>query len=134
MTKTESRPALVAVLAICLSQLAIALVIVPPWQHPDEPQHLQTVRRILTDGADFSLEKRDLVDERTIMASMARYRWWEFYGRETPTPLPASFEEGPARVVDGYFGPPDGGSRLYYRGVAALFRATGIRDVLPQLY
>lgn len=127
--------ALLAVLVCFAAALTTALGVIPPWQNPDEPQHVQTVRLVLQYGGDFVLESH-LNDpgERDIVESMAEYRWWEHYGEQTPNPLPTTFADGPSKLVEAYFGPPDGGSRLYYRGVAALFRSAGMTELLPQLY
>ena len=115
--------------------LLVALAAIPPWQNPDEPQHLLTVRLVLSHGPDFDLERDiDPAAEREIVSSMAAYGWWNHYGAATPNPLPATFADGPAKVTASYFGPPGGGSRLYYRGMAALFGGLGIDGVLSQLY
>jgi hypothetical protein len=125
-----------AAAAGCLAaQLILALALIPPWQNPDEPQHLMTTRLILTRGPDFVVESTwGDPSEALIVASMVRYGWWRHYGEPTPDPLPSTFAAGPAKVVGDYFGPPGGGSRLYYRAVAALFRTLGTDDVLRQLY
>jgi hypothetical protein len=115
-------------------QLLTALTVIPPWQNPDEPQHVMTVRQVLTYGSDFSIDKLDPAAEQAIVRSMAEYGWWQHYGRPTPQPLPSTFAEGPAQVVQAYFGPPDGGSRLYYRFVAWIFRTFGVNGLLTQLY
>jgi hypothetical protein len=129
------RPILAAILALFSASLVIAATAIPPWQNPDEPQHLMMVRLIQMHGPDFVLGADvDPAGERAILRSMVQHRWWEHYGRLPPDPPPTSFAEGPARVVDAYFGPPDGGSRLYYRAVAAVFRHAGIDDLLQQLY
>ena len=123
-------------LTICLfAQLVIAFSVIPPWQNPDEPQHLMTSRLVMAHGPDFVLGRdTDAASERAIVQSMAAYGWWRHYGRATPDPVPESFAAGPAKVVEDYFGPPGGGSRLYYRAMAASFRAAGIEGLLTQLY
>ena len=125
---------LLMVLACFGAQMVVALVTVPPWQNPDEPQHLMAVRQVLAYGPYDRFDSLEPGAERAIVASMIRYQWWEHYGRETPNPAPTSFQDGPAKVVRAYFGPPDGGSRLYYRFVASLFNAAHVEDLLAQLY
>jgi hypothetical protein len=93
-----------------------------------------TVRQVLTYGSDFSIDRLDPAAERAIVQSMAEYGWWQHYGKPTPQPLPSTFAEGPAQVVQAYFGPPDGGSRLYYRFVAWIFRTFDVNGLLTQLY
>jgi hypothetical protein len=130
-----ARKGLLLPLAVFCGQLFMAFAVIPPWQNPDEPQHLLTTRLIVVHGADFVLHSdQDEAGERAIIASMAQYRWWEHYGEQTPNPLPATFADGPAKVVKDYFGPPAGGSRLYYSGVAAIFRVAGITKLLSQFY
>jgi hypothetical protein len=131
----KSAPALAAIAACFVAQVVVSIAAIPPWQNPDEPQHLMTVRLTRMHGSDFVLERDlDRESERTIVESMARYDWWRHYGRSTPQPLPLTFADGPERVVAQYFGPPGGGSRLYYRAVAGLFDLGSIDRPLPQLY
>lgn len=124
-----------AIAACFLAQLALAILVIPPWQNPDEPQHLQTVRLIASYGADFTLASHlDDPSEETVVRSMIEHGWWTHYGEPAPDPVPHTFAEGPALVVEAYFGPPGGGSRLYYEGVARLLRLADITGLLPQLY
>ena len=115
-------------------QAALAVILVPPWQNPDEPQHVMSVHQVLSFGGLYRHDVLDEQVEREIIVSMAEHGWWNHYGRPTPVPLPESFADGPGRVIGGYFGPPDGGSRLYYRAIAGLFRVAGIDGLIPQLY
>ena len=127
-------PGALAGLVACLAaQLVIVLTVVPPWQNPDEPQHLLAVRLIVAHGPDFTLGARDATGEQQIVASMARHGWWHHYGRQTPDPLPTTFADGPAAVVQDAFVAPSG-SRLYYRAVALVFQTLGIESVVPQMY
>jgi hypothetical protein len=124
---------LVVLLSSFAAQVMFSLAAVPPWQNPDEPQHLMAARLIVAHGAAFTVGARDEVGERDIVASMARHGWWSHYGRPTPVPLPSTFVDGPAAVVQDAFVAP-GGSRLYYRSVAAVFRFWGIESVVAQMY
>ncbi len=128
------RDGAIAVLAFFVANLVLALTVIPPWQNPDEPQHLDTIRRILMFGPNFTLDMHDVEGERAAVASMADHGWWQHYGLPTPDPLPTTFVDGPAKVVGGYFGPPGGGSRLYYGAVAESFRVLHIDNLLWQLY
>ena len=123
---------------ICLGGLlTAALFIIPPWQNPDEPQHVQTVRLILKYGEYIPEAALSDPGERFMIRSMAAARFWEHYGEVPPQPLPTRFAAGIAGLRDHYTGGVVGGSRLYYGTVAALFRAAGLTDersVLPQLY
>lgn len=130
-----SRRLLLPLAGCIVAQLTVAIALIPPWQNPDEPQHLLTARLVAAQGPDFVLETAlGGADERVIIESMARYGWWDHYSEPTPDPLPTTFASGPATVVATYFGPPSGGSRLYYRAVASLFGAASIEGVTAQLY
>lgn len=131
---TTSRRAALLIAACFTTQAVVALVVIPPWQNPDEPQHVMSVRQVMAYGPDFLVNVLEPSAERDIVSSMAQYGWWTHYGQPTPEPVPATFADGPAKVVRAYFGPPGGGSRLYYRSMAALFRATRIDGVLAQMY
>ncbi len=131
---TSRRSALLLIVACFTAQTLAALAIIPPWQNPDEPQHVMSVRQVLAYGPDFLVNVLEPSAERDIVSSMAQYGWWTHYGRPTPEPVPTTFAAGPAQIVREYFGPPSGGSRLYYRSMAALFRATSVDSVLPQMY
>lgn len=124
-----------AVTVLFAAQCLVAIAIIPPWQNPDEPQHIMTTRLVVAHGSNFDLERDlDRESERTIIASMARHGWWRHYGMATPDPLPETFEEGPATVVGQYFGPLGGGSRMYYSAIATVLTIVTIDDVIAQLY
>lgn len=126
---------MLAVVALFVTQCLVAIAVVPPWQNPDEPQHLMTTRLVVTHGSNFDLERDlDRESERTIIASMARHGWWRHYRMATPDPLPETFEDGPAKVVGQYFGPLGGGSRMFYSAIATVVRVGAIDDVIAQLY
>src|SRR5688572_31532747 len=116
-----------------MMQLAVAFVIIPPWQSPDEPQHLLTVRLVQAYGPEFSIIDTYPDNERALMASMARHGWWTYYNQPTPDPLPGSMQEGPGAVTASRFGALSG-IWLYYRGMAEVFRYTGVTDPTAQLY
>lgn len=89
----------VAASALLICGLSLALAVVPPWQHPDEPTHtavveLQRSRVALQDGT------RDPGREGEILQSMARYDWWEHRARgfEAPTVVPENFLAAGRRV------------------------------------
>jgi hypothetical protein len=124
-----------ATLAALAAQLALAAAFIPPWQNPDEPQHVITVRLLMRHGPYFDIHQdRDDVGERAIVRSMAEYGWWTHYGVDVPDPVPSTFAAGPAQVVKDYFGPLGESSRLYHRGVASFFAVAGIEDVTLQMY
>ena len=67
--------------------------VVPPWQAPDEPLHVEYARLLAEKGpfltpADISPELQG-----EILRSLAAHRFWERLGGATPDPLPATFAE-----------------------------------------
>lgn len=70
------------------------LVIIPPWQNPDEPTHFEYMK-ILTNQNVFSRIQPDLPIQKEIIKSMDRHRYWEYVQVPQPKPLPNSFTETP---------------------------------------
>ena len=128
--------------AIFVVRTVLALVIVPPWQHPDEPQNVALIRLLKETGSTRPLDdlimryrggtRDDPATEPLIVASMVQHRWWEHYGRPVPDPAPTTFKAA-GEVVGTDFGLP-GGGMFYFKSFAAAFLALGIDGVLPQLY
>lgn len=119
----------VAALTLLLIRLAAVMHIVPPWQHPDEPQHVLAVMLLLPPIA--SQPGGPGRAEADIVASMVEHGWWRHLGHPDPVPAPTTFDDGPARVA-GVYGPA-GGSQLYYRWVALVGALLGLEraeDVL----
>ena len=123
------RPFAISCLTVTLAgHLLLALAVIPPWQNPDEPQHVAAARlRSRESGLDADAE-------REIVQSMAAHGWWFHYRRPTPDPLPVTFADGPARVVASYVGPPTVGPQLYYLVLGRAFDMWDVHDVLRQLY
>lgn len=74
-------------------------VLLPPWQAPDEPKHVEYVRLLARGGPllAFASEDQgaDLGLQREILASMTRHRFW-WYGRAPdfdPAAPPTRFSE-----------------------------------------
>ena len=128
--------------AIFAVHASLALVVVPPWQHPDEPQNVALIRLLKEAGSTRPLDelimryrggtRDDPATEPLIVASMVQHRWWEHYGRPAPDPPPTTFKAAGA-VVGADFGLP-GGGMLYFTTFAGVFRSLGIDAPLPQLY
>lgn len=79
--------------ALLACRLVLALVLIPPWQHPDEPTHvayveLQRSRIMLLDGAS------DPAREAEILQSMVDHDWWihRAVAFPVPTPMPERFK------------------------------------------
>lgn len=94
------------------------LIIVPPWQSPDEPTHFEYAQVLANKKSFLSLPQSDLKLQREIIASMDKYSFWSFLGQERPQPLPNTFIQTPfLKLVPTQIGikPP-----LYYF-IASLF-------------
>ena len=103
---------LVGLLALFVCRAVLASTIVPPWQGPDEPVHFAVTNLLTVPVGSAASERVDL--ERQILASMAKYRWWEPYDVPTPDPIPTRFDQ------IGRFGAISFAQPLYY-GVGAVF-------------
>src|SRR5688572_13389668 len=130
------------VAALFVPRVLLALVLIPPWQHPDEPQNIVLIRLLKENqGRRSTAElitrfragmRDDPVTEPLIVGSMAEHGWWTHYGRPTPEPPPVAFT-APADVVKSDFGLPGGGT-TYFAASAAAFRVFGIDDPLQQMH
>lgn len=69
-------PALFVVLTLVRGLLYAAVI--PPWQGPDEPKHFEYVRLLDQLRRPVAWRDADPALERTIIASMDRYRYWQF--------------------------------------------------------
>lgn len=113
------------VVALFLTRAALAAVIVPPWQGPDEPAHFVLARQ-----AGAASEARDALAadlQPRVLRSMAAHRWWEFYGEPTPSPLPTQFDQVPAHLAAGTLAQP-----AYYFLAAAALRLVPASDIEVQ--
>lgn len=104
-------------LTVFLCRAAFACVIVPPWQGPDEPNHVALAWLLAAPYDPTGTASRAM--ERAVLESMAHHRWWELYGDPTPNPLPTTFENMAAQIGVGTYSQP-----LYYGLAAALLRVT----------
>ncbi|MBE3071378.1 MAG: glycosyltransferase family 39 protein [Acidobacteria bacterium] len=118
---------------VFLVRAVFALAVIPPWQHPDEPQHFEAIRTIaIAPRLDFT-KRADPAVEQEIFQSMAAFGWWRHVGQPEPVTVPPSFAEDPYFVkvsVQGVLDAPP----VYYAIAAGLVRALGLRDLLVQLY
>jgi hypothetical protein len=100
------------------------LVLVPPWQHYDEPTHFEYAALIARDGRIPVLGVNDPELRREIADSMYRYRFWD--AGVTPDLIRP---EGPGIGADQRVHPP-----LYYTLAALPLRLTRYLSVEQQLY
>jgi hypothetical protein len=120
--------ALAALWSVFLGRLVVAAAILPPWQNPDEPSHFAVIRTFALDPAERTSAREALV-EAEILASMARYQWWERYDEPTPDPLPSQF----AQVTGGHLSRPQFGEpALYYTLGAQYCNLLGVESPIAQ--
>jgi Predicted membrane protein (DUF2142) len=124
--KHSERWVLAGLVAVLVAQLAAAAAIIPPWQGPDEPQHVFQIT-LLARGYPLQTTA-----ETAIVTSMYRNSWWEHYQRPRPDVAPTTFLDGPAKVTDVKGAP--GGPLLFHVAAGALFRAAGIENVERQFW
>jgi hypothetical protein len=136
MTATRERALLLAILTVFACRAILVSVMVPPWQGPDEPTHFAlawelSIPNAARETADLVLlpDRANVTDtivrdvQRQVLASMARHRWWEPYGRRAPNPLPTLFVEADAMSAGSLAQP------LYYGLGALVLRVGGGADV-----
>ncbi len=121
-------PAVLAAAAL----LGLALVvIIPPWQSPDEPTHFEYAKVLALGDPPWSPRVRpDL--QKEIISSLDRYDYWRLVGVERPVPLPRSFRETPfLSAAPGQIGknPP-----LYYFLASLVLRIAPARSLEAELY
>ncbi len=120
-------PTLIVLIFVLRGALAIAIV--PPWQHPDEPQHL-ALAHVLASRTELDLsDRRDVNFEHRILRSMAAHGWWRHYQERTPDPVPASFDGVPDHLSTTVNNPP-----VYYLLASAVLTLGGIEDLVTQSY
>jgi hypothetical protein len=112
-----------------LAQFALTLVVIPPWQNPDEPQHVMFASVLAKHGTAMLPDAFDDQIEGDIVASMARHRWWQLYGRPVPSPMPPTFKGVESVQMSSIQGPA-----AYYVGAASLLNRLRIDDVTSRLY
>ena len=107
-------------------------VVVPPWQAPDEPGHVEYAallaeKRSLLYREDVSPEL-----QQQILSSMKEFDFWRHLGRDEPQEIPQSFSQDPTLLLSGTQLGDE--SPLYYLIPALASRLAGIPDILLYLY
>ncbi|MEW5984322.1 MAG: glycosyltransferase [Acidobacteriota bacterium] len=119
-TLLRSPATLVFIIFLCRELLSLAVI--PPWQNPDEPQH---VAAVLTQSS-VSSPAAAAGAQRDIIRSMAKHGWWQYYSRSTPNPLPSGFSDKESDSV--VKSVEHGGGRLYYLVLGAVLGWIGPVD------
>ncbi len=140
--KARARRAVIAATAVFVAHLSLSLLVIPPWQQPDEPQYMAFVRLLMKESRGRSVdelvaryragERDDPATEPLIVDSMIRHGWWRHYGRPDPPRGRHGFEAA-AAVVRAEFGLP-GGPTAWPVLSARILGALSIDDVETQLY
>ena len=123
-----------AILFLCLGLLRgfSYSVIVPPWQAPDEPGHLEYARLLAEKGRPLTREDISPQLQREILSSMHDFDFWKYVHEPDPEQMPDSFHDDPFLILSGtQVGdePP-----FYYVTPALVFGLLMPEDVLLQLY
>jgi len=122
-------PALLLVLSLLGG--AAYIIVIPPWQSPDEPTHFEYVR-VLRDGDSFFSPRPDPALQQEIIASLDEYDYWRYVGVERPIPLPEEFSRtpflsyAPSQVLKN---PP-----LYYLIASLILKCCPARELIGQMY
>jgi hypothetical protein len=130
---TSRRLAVVAVF-LCLS-LATGLIyslIIPPWQAPDEPRHLEYAIRLWEKGWFLTRQDTSADLQREMMTAMLQSGFWTLLGREEPDSVPDSFLDDPFLRLSGTQLGDE--SPLYYLLPALAFNVLPEGDLLARLY
>lgn len=80
---------------VCLSLVRGMLysMVVPPWQAPDEPRHLEQAILISRKGPFLTRRDLSLEVQQEILSSMRAFDFWTLLGQEQPEPLPQAFAQ-----------------------------------------
>lgn len=107
------------------------ILIVPPWQSPDEPTHFEYEKVLALGDPPWSPRPRPGL-QGEIIRSLDRYDYWRYVGVERPSPLPGVFRQVPfLSSAPGQIGknPP-----LYYYLASRVLRFFPLRSLESELY
>jgi hypothetical protein len=96
-TSRGAAPGMVATVAalVFLARALATLVVLPPWQTPDEAQHAVLMEILIRGDEEERRTRYSRRLEGEIVQSMDRWNWWEHVGLRRPQPLPAHFDVTP---------------------------------------
>lgn len=123
---------LLGLFALTLIRGILYSVVVPPWQAPDEPGHVEYAA--LLAEKRWLLRREDVSPDlqRQILSSMKEFDFWRHLGRDEPQEIPQSFSQDPSLALSGTQLGDE--SPLYYLIPALVLVVAGVRDPLLQLY
>jgi len=126
---SSPRHILTLIVTIFVLRALLAIVIVPPWQNPDEPQHFEFAHILARqEHLDLS-ERRDVDLQRKLLRSMNTHGWWHHYGEPEPSPPLDDFSEIPEHLSPYVTSPP-----MYYLLGAAGLKLTRPDNLIAQHY
>ncbi len=91
--KSKLKP-LWLLLTITVSLGALYIIIIPPWQSPDEPTHYEYAAVLARSGRFWDPQPDPDLQEQVI-ASLDRHDYWRWVGVKRPYPLPTTFRTTP---------------------------------------
>lgn len=122
--------------ALVLARGLLYGVLVPPWQAPDEPQHVQTVRlvmelgRVPSPGEALSAGGLHL----EVVRSLQEHRFWELRHRRPAPPAVSGEQAATALLAAEEMTPAVSHPPLYYMAVAVLLRPLRSASLETHLY
>ncbi len=116
-----------ALLAVLACRLAWAALLVPAFQHPDEPQHLAYIATLVEQRSSAIPPQIAPGVSQRVISAMAANGWWAYYGRPTPAELPATLEAAGLTM-------PLVMPRAYYVGSAWWLRLVGVDTLMAQYW
>jgi hypothetical protein len=123
---------LIVIFTFMLARGILYSLVIPPWQAPDEPGHVEYAvllaeKRRLPSSEDSSPQL-----QQQILLSMKEFDFWRYLGREQPQTVPQSFSQDSSLVLSGTQLGDE--SPLYYLVPALVLLLSGIREALLRLY
>ena len=76
LTELASRYQLVLFIALALIRGFVFTLVIPPWQHPDEPTHFEHIRMVAESGRLPATTDVSLPIRKEIASSMYLYKFW----------------------------------------------------------
>jgi hypothetical protein len=123
---------LIALFTLTLARGILYSVVIPPWQAPDEPGHVEYAVLLAEKRRFLNSEDSSPRLQQQILLSMKEFDFWRHLGRQEPQTTPQSFSQDSSLVLSGTQLGDE--SPLYYLVPALALILSGIQDTLLQLY
>jgi hypothetical protein len=125
-------PVVAAFLCLVILRGLLYSAVIPPWQAPDEPRHLEYAILLSQKGWPLTTDDLSPALQRAILTSLFETHFWTLIGREEPDQPPASFSADPFLKRSG--ASPGQESPLYFVLPALSFNLLPDGDLLTRLY